>query len=111
MHKAEITASLKKKLCKETKETTKYHAPMGQFFKDCGDPLMNPLAYLGYKGLDVAINSDMSGTWKLFDKGKAMKINHLPCINCAILSEKCHEPNATVCDCWCKALHTECSET
>jgi hypothetical protein len=98
-------------LCKETKETTKFHAPMGEFFRDCGDPLKNPLAYLGYMGLDVAINSDMSGTWKLFDKGGAMKVKRLPCINCAILSEKCHEPNATICDRWCKELHTERSET
>eukprot|EP00978_Attheya_sp_CCMP212_P039804 scaffold210768_cov66-Attheya_sp.AAC.4 len=95
-------------LCKETKETTKFHAPMGQFFKDCGDPLTNLL--VGTMGLDVGCNQQQHvRDLEAFDKGGAFKVKHLPCNNCTILSEDLAEPNQNICDQWCRALQSSSS--
>eukprot|EP00978_Attheya_sp_CCMP212_P038982 scaffold198408_cov31-Attheya_sp.AAC.1 len=57
--------------------------------------------------LDIAVNSDLSGTWKLLETGGPFKVSRLPCINCAILSNDCHKPQSTRCSRWCEQLHTD----
>jgi hypothetical protein len=92
-------------IAKETKESMQLHRPMGEYLRDCGDEATNPLT--GFMPLDIAVNSDLSGTWKLLETGGPMKVSRLPCINCAILSDDCHKPHSTRCSRWCQQLHID----
>eukprot|EP00978_Attheya_sp_CCMP212_P001167 scaffold2422_cov56-Attheya_sp.AAC.12 len=58
----------------------------------CDDILTTPY-HPDWMPIDFAVNTDMSGTWKLLDIGGAFKVSHYPCINCAILSQESHKPN------------------
>jgi hypothetical protein len=92
-------------VCKETKKTIHNHDGMFYFATACGDILTTP--YPDWMPIDFAVNTDMSGTWKLLDIGGAFKVSRYPCINCAILSEHSHEPNTTRCNRWCREMHME----
>jgi hypothetical protein len=59
----------------------------------------------GYKPLKLALNMDLSATWKLYGVGGAAKNMIEPCHCCALKSKKLVEPNAVQCNKWCALLH------
>jgi hypothetical protein len=92
-------------ICEETRKMVHNHDHMFEHCKACGHPDTTPYPF--WKPLDIAVNTDMSGTWKLLDTGGAFKNARYPCINCAVISEEGHKPNDTLCDRWCRELHME----
>eukprot|EP00978_Attheya_sp_CCMP212_P029979 scaffold108720_cov40-Attheya_sp.AAC.1 len=100
-----ISEDPKDTTAQKRKESMKLHRRMGLYLRDCGNPATNPLT--GFMPLDIAVKSDLSGTWKLLEMGGPFKVSRLPCINCAILSDDCHKPHSTRCSQWCEQLHTD----
>jgi hypothetical protein len=97
-------------MCKETKAVfkdefksvfLKFHQLSDKFE---GERINGPFFKAGYKPLKIAINCDMSATWKLFDVGGAAGVHTTPCHCCPVTSKHLGTPRTERCG-LCIELH------
>jgi hypothetical protein len=103
-------------LKRETKDVYKHFWDTYKFFREMstgwdvvkdGPIRDNELTRRAFKPVKLALNMDMSATWKLFGIGGAAKVKQHPCHCCAIRSKDLSTPNATPCNKWCRELHSD----
>jgi hypothetical protein len=100
-------------MCKETKQIYKdeFEGIFERFHllsdkSENGLPLDSPFRREGFKPIRLALNCDMSATWKVFGIGGAAKVHTLPCHCCAIHSTSLSVPNSVLCT-LCLELHPD----
>jgi len=94
---------------KETKKSFQRHAPQFYFFNSTElDGPENPF-YRKWLPFNVSVELDMNGSCEGTLIGGPAKIEHLPCQQCAIISDDLHvpKPGHEKCARWCQALHME----
>jgi hypothetical protein len=103
-------------LKKETKDCYKHFAEQFKAFREFsekwnvekdGPRPESELTRRGFKPIRLALNMDLSATWKLFGVGGAAKVDKQPCHCCPIESKDLAIPNAVRCHKWCRDLHDE----
>jgi hypothetical protein len=94
---------------KETKKSFQRHKPQFDWFNTTElDGPENPF-YSKWLPFKVSVELDMKGSWEGTLIGGPAKIEHLPCQQCAIISDDLHVPKPMFekCGRWCQALHLE----
>jgi hypothetical protein len=95
-------------MAKETKELYNKFAALFEKFEvdseiryclECDDD--EPLK------LKVAINCDMTATWKALKRGGAAKVRTYPCHACDVKSDDLATPNDVPCNRWCRQYHDD----
>jgi hypothetical protein len=59
---------------------------------------------LGFKGLNLSVNCDLSALWKIFGVGGAARVAQFCCTHCPVESMWLHVPNSELCNTWCQEL-------
>jgi hypothetical protein len=94
---------------KETKTSFRRHEPQFNFYNKAElEGPENPF-YPTWLPLKVSVELDMKGSWEGTQIGGPTKIQHLPCQQCAIISDDLHvpKPGFEKCGRWCQSLHME----